>query len=319
MSAAIKGPEPKFVRQMTLAQFERLFPDEPSCWTYLLLQRWPDGPHCPRCNNDHVYESTARPWHWQCKKCGKDNRSPYRFSLKTGTIFEETKMPLRSWYKALHLMLTSKKGISALQIHRLLGTGSYRSAWYMCMRLRGAMFDPDFQKLMGIVEVDETYIGGKDRNRHFNKKSRQQRELKGTDEFGDKIGYGKVGVIGAIERKGNVVCKIIGQADARTLAGFVRHAVNEKVELVATDQNQGYDYLGRGIRHESVNHSQGEYVRGIVHTNSIESFWALLKRGIIGTYHNVSKDYLPLYLAEFQFRFNNRNNADIFADAVAGC
>jgi transposase-like protein len=318
MSAAIKGPEPKFVRQMTLAQFERLFPDEPSCWTYLLLQRWPDGPRCPRCNNDHVYESTARPWHWQCKKCGKDNRSPYRFSLKTKTIFEETKLPLRTWFKALYHMLTSKKGISALQLHRMLGTGSYRSAWYMCMRLRSAMQDPDFKKLMGIVEVDETYIGGKDRNRHWSKKSRQQREAKGTDEFGDKIGYGKVGVIGAIERKGNVVCKIIGAADARTLAGFVRHAVNEKVELVATDQNQGYDHLGRGIRRESVNHSQGEYVRGIVHTNSIESFWALLKRGIIGTYHNVSKEYLPLYLAEFQFRFNNRNNPDIFHDAIAG-
>jgi transposase-like protein len=132
---------------MTLSDFDRTFPNEQSCWTYLLLRRWPTGPKCPRCQNAHVYESTARPWHWQCKKCGKDNRSPYRFSLKTGTIFEETKLPLRSWFKTLLLMLTSKKGISALQIHRLLGTGSYRSAWYMCMRLRAGMKDPEFKQL----------------------------------------------------------------------------------------------------------------------------------------------------------------------------
>ncbi|MGH7933290.1 MAG: IS1595 family transposase [Candidatus Binataceae bacterium] len=304
---------------MTLSQFDRLFPDEPSCWTYLLLRRWPDGPHCPRCDNTKVYESTARPWHWQCKKCGKDNRSPYRFSLKTKTIFEETKLPLRSWFKVLHLMLTSKKGISALQIHRMLGTGSYRSAWYMCMRLRAGMNDPQFRQLMGIVEVDETYIGGKDKNRHWNKKSAQRRKADPRGPLDEKIGYGKIGVIGAIERKGNVVCHVIGQANALTLAGFVRHAVSDKVSLVATDDNQAYNYISRDIRHEAVNHSAGEYVRGEIHTNNIESFWALLKRGIVGTYHNVSKDYLPLYLAEFQFRYNNRNNPDIFGLAIAGC
>ncbi len=190
--------EPKIVRQMTIAQFEQMFPDEDACRSYLRDRRWPDGVvKCIRCANDHVYVSKARPWHWQCKKCGKNNRAPYRFSLTTGTIFEETKKPLLDWFKVLHLMLTSKKGISALQIHRMLGTGSYRTAFYMCHRLRAGMADPDFRKLMGIVEVDETYIGGKDRNRHFNKKSRQQR-LAGTGK-----GYLKIGVIGAIERKGN--------------------------------------------------------------------------------------------------------------------
>jgi len=314
-----KDTEPTLGHQMALAEFDRAFPDEQACRTYLMLRRWPDGPHCPRCDNTRVYESVKRPWHWQCKKCGKDNRSPYRFALTTKTIFEETKKPLLMWFKVLHLMLTSKKGISALQIHRMLGTGSYRSAWYMCMRLRAGMKDPDFRKLMGIVEVDETYIGGKDRNRHWNKKSQQQRDAAGYQFVGHKIGYAKVGVIGAIERKGNVVCQIIGQAEARTLAGFVSHAVSEKVSLVATDENQAYNYVSRHIRHESVTHSKGEYVRGEIHTNNIESFWALLKRGIVGTYHNVSKKYLPLYLAEFQFRYNNRKNPDIFGEAVRGC
>jgi transposase-like protein len=304
-----KDTEPKFTRQMTLSDFERLFPNEQSCWTYLFSRRWPDGvAHCPRCSNGHVYASKARPWHWQCKMCGANNRAPYRFSLKTGTIFEETKMPLRSWFKVLHLMLTSKKGISALQIHRLLGTGSYRSAWYMCHRLRAGMKDPDFKQLLGIVEVDETYIGGKEANKHRNKRSGKS----GT--------YGKTPVIGAISRKGNVVCKMIESADTETLTRFVRLAVSDKVELVATDEHSGYRLLKWApYPHGVVTHSTGEYVRGQVHTQSIDSFWALLKRGILGTYHNVSKKYLPLYLAEFQFRFNNRNEADIFGKAIAGC
>ena len=294
---------------MTLAEFDALFPDERSCWTYLLLRRWPSGPHCPRCNNEHVYESSARPWHWQCKQCGKNNRSPYRFSLKTKTIFEETKKPLRTWFKVLHLMVTSKKGISAHQIYRLIGSGTYETAWYMCMRLRAGMKDPEFRQLMGIAEVDETFIGGKERNKHLGKRNPHHRG-----------GTGKTEVIGAISRKGSVVCRMIEEADWNTYNNFVRWAVSGEVTLVSTDESANYRRLSKmGYRHSTVSHNREEYVRGEVHTQSIDSFWALLKRGIIGTYHKVSKKYLPLYLAEFQFRFNNRHEADIFGKAIAGC
>jgi transposase-like protein len=197
--------QPTFVRQMTLAEFDTLFPDEQACWNYLLLRRWPSGPRCPRCNNEHVYESTARPWHWQCKHCGKNNRSPYRFSLKTKTIFEETKKPLRTWFRVLHLMLTSKKGISAHQIYRLIGSGTYETAWYMCMRLRAGMKDPEFRQLMGIVEVDETFIGGKEANKHKDKRNPRNRG-----------GKGKVEVIGAMSRKGSVVCQMIEEIGGHT-------------------------------------------------------------------------------------------------------
>jgi len=310
-----KGTQPRFVRQMTLAQFDQLFPNEEACWTYLFEQRWPNGVRCVRCGNDHVYRGKgARFWSWQCMKCGPKPRSPYRFTLKTGTVFEESKKPLLQWFKVLHLMLTSKKGISALQIHRMLGYGSYKTSWYMCMRLRGALHDPAFRKLMGVVEVDETYFGGKWENRH--KKDRFK---------GGRGTAGKIPVIGAISRKGSVVCAVIENTDTRTLDSFVRKTVDrEQVELVATDEHSGYRLLSSGgkqfgLPHEVIKHSTGEYVRGVVHTNNIESFWSLLKRGVMGTYHNVSKKYLPLYLAEFQFRFNNRAETDIFGKAVAGC
>ena len=299
--------QPKFTIQMTLPQFERMFPDEDSCRTYLAEHRWPKGVTCPRClTSEHVY-ALAKPWHWECAnpECRKGNA--YRFSLTAGTIFENTKVPLKIWFKVLYMIVTSKKGVSALQVHRTFGFGSYSTAFYMCHRLRAAMHDPEFRQLMGIVEVDETFIGGKEGNKHKNK-----RTVKGGHA-------GKIPVVGAIARKGNVICRMIEKADVPTLTKFVRRVVDEKVDLVATDEWSGYKLLQFALPHEVVRHGAGEYVRGEVHTQNIESFWSLLKRGILGTYHNVSKKYLPLYLAEFQFRFNNRHEVDIFGKAIAGC
>jgi transposase-like protein len=204
-------------------------------------------------------------------------------------------------------MLTSKKGISSLQIQRMMGFGSYATALYMTHRIRAALIDPEFRKLMGIVEVDETYVGGKNKNRHKSKRTQ------GTG------GAGKAIVVGAVERKGSVVARVVREANARTLGHFVRQAVSEKVSLVATDENNAYFGLGKDYLHETVRHMRGEYVRGLVHTQTIDSFWSLLKRGIIGTFHNVSAKYLPLYVAEFEWRYNNRSNPDIFGEAVGRC
>jgi transposase-like protein len=301
--------EPTITRQMTLPELDRLFPNEAACKTYLKNQRWPKGVYCPRCGNEKVYQNKTRPFTWQCTQCGANPRAPYRFSVTVGTVFENTNYPLLTWFKVLYLMLTSKKGISALQIHRMIGSGSYRTAWFICHRLRAGLQDDNFKKLMGIVEVDETFIGGKDKNRHWNKKT----HIRGGEMSN------KTTVIGAIFRKGNVVCKIIENTDTPTLDRFVRQAVGDKVSLVATDEHSGYRLLKPTLPHEMVSHGKGEYVRGEIHRNNIESFWSLLKRGVVGTYHNVSKKYLPLYLNEFQFRHNNRKNKDIFGSAIAGC
>ena len=283
------------------------FPTDDSCMEYLVSMRWPKGTYCPRCGATKVHK-LARPWNWQCKGCSKTG---YRFSPLVGTIFENTNVGLRTWFQVIYLMCQSKKGMSALQIHRIIGSGSYRTAWYMCHRIRAAIENDEFKKLTGVVEVDETYIGGKARNRHGGGIGGGRRK-----GHGGRGPAGKLAVIGAISRKGKVVARMIENTDADTLQGFVKGTVG-KVSMTATDQASGYFGLPDKFHHQSVNHAAKEYVRGIVHTGSIDSFWSLIKRGIMGSYHHVSKDYLPLYLNEYAFRHNNRKDPDVFAKVVA--
>jgi len=295
----------KFTPQMTLPEFEAMFPDDDACKAYLVSRRWPTGVKCPRCGNEKVTPFANRPFHWQCSKCV--SAGGYRFSVLVGTIFENTNVGMRTWFRVIYMMLTSKKGISALQVQRIMGFGSYQTAHYMCHRVRAGLVDPEFRQLMGIVEVDETYIGGKNRNRHRNKR------------VAGRGAVGKEAVIGAVERKGSVVARVIRNTDISTMQEFVREAVSTKVDLLASDEHAGYVGLAKDYPHKSVRHTKGEYVVGAVHTQTIDGFWSLIKRGIMGTFHKVSAKYLPLYVAEFEFRYNNRKNADIFGAAVARC
>jgi transposase-like protein len=258
--------------KMTLDRFDERFPTEESCKLFLQSQRWPDGVKCPKCGSPKLSKLNTRPFHWLCKFCGN-----YRFSVISGTIFENTKKPLKLWFRVAYFMLVSKKGMSALQIHRTIfgedATNDYHTTWYMCTRLRAAMRSKEWGQLMGVVEVDETYIGGKDRNRHKGKKSAALRKA------GKAEGYAKVGVIGAIARKGNVVCPVIGEAEAPTLSSFVDRVTSQQVRLVATDENQAYNYVRRGLPHETINHSQDEMGARRGSYKQYRVFWSLLKRG----------------------------------------
>jgi len=293
------------INQMTTPQFERMFPNEDACAAYLVAHRWPDGVHCPRCGSVKVYALTTMAFKWECMDCGVS--TSYRFSHIAGTIFENTNKPLREWFRVIRMMMTSKKGVSALQVQRVMGFGSYETAWSMCHRIRAGLVDEEFQKLMGIVEMDETYVGGSSSNRHVGKRGKRP---------GNRD---KDIVIGAVERKGNVVARVVQKVTTATIRTFVAEAVSNRVSMLCTDQLPAYGPLHSDFFLRTVDHSANQYFVGAVHTQTIDGFWSLLKRGVMGTFHKVSAKYLPLYVAEFQFRYNNRENPDIFGAAVSAC
>ena len=264
------------------------------CRVYLERLRWPDEVACTRCGSTEVTEIKDRD-QWDCQGCS------YHFSVTAGTIMHDSHLPLRKWFAAIYLMCESKKGISALQIKRTLGIGSYKTAWYLCHRIREAMGNDPFDgpTLVGVVEVDETLVGGK---------------RKGV---GSGSKEGKTWVAGAIQRGGKVRIQRIPNIRKKTLHAFIAETVKDEAEAIYTDELKSYlGIADHNTRHETVNHRSEEWVVGDVHTNSIEGVWSLFKRSIIGAFHRMSVKHMDRYLEELEWRYNNRNNPQIFHDTM---
>jgi transposase-like protein len=277
----------------TLQEAIMFFADPETCTTFMAQLRWPDGVTCPACDGQAVsYLSTRRMWKCKNKECRK------QFSVKVGTIMEDSPIGLDKWLAAIWLIANAKNGISSCEIHRALGI-TQKSAWFLLHRIRLAMQSGTFQKLSGQVEVDETYIGGLARNMH---RSDRGRKIQGTG------GKGKVAVMGLLERDGKVRAKVIDDATQATLHGEVKRQVEKGAELF-TDGWKGYSGLHAEYIHQVIDHAE-KYVDGQIHTNGIENFWSLLKRGIKGTYVSVEPFHLFRYLDEQTFRFNTRKGKD---------
>src|ERR1700682_1599670 len=276
---------------MNLGELMTRFGSSDKCRAYLEALRWPEGPACPECGPGKV-TAIANRNKYDCGVCH------FHFSVTTGTVLHDTHLPLWKWFAAAYLMIEAKEGVSANQLKRTLAV-SYKTAWYLCHRIRKAMEEVCPEPLSGTVEVDETWIGGKRRH----------------------VGSGYVGnktmVMGAVQRDGAIRLRIEQSRDGKTMKGFVNDVCVGETERIYTDEHSGYVGLADADTiHESVNHSAEEWVRGDVHTNSVEGVWSLFKRAIVGSYHQVSTKHLDRYLREFEFRFNNRRNEFLFRDTI---
>lgn len=282
---------------MTIIELFEAFSSDDRCRELLERLRWPNGPECPRCFG-RVVRLADRPRLLYCKDCD------YQFSVTAGSIFHDSHLPLIKWFTAVYLLCEAKKGMSALQIKRTLGI-SYKTAWYLCHRIRAAMATTEKPMLEGTIEMDETYVGGR---------------FKGPGGAKHRL-VNKEIVIGIKQRGGELRFFKAEDVKSGTLAQYIKDNVSKEVEVIVTDELTSYPGAVKqsgidGLRHETVNHAAGIYADGEITTNGIESAFSLLKRGIVGSWHRVSAKHLPAYLEEMTFRFNRRNRSDIFVDTL---
>lgn len=287
----------------TLIELTRYFKDEATCYDFLENQIWLDGePACPHCGSTHVYVRKNRSKNPAKKgvreyKCAEKgcNRN---FTSTVGTIFEGSKLPLQTWFAAIWLCTTTSKGISSVNLAEQLGI-TQKTAWFVLSRIREMLKDVSPQMLDGEVEVDETYIGGKEVYKHKDKK--RPKGITGA--------YGKMPIVGMLQRKDNLRLKVLGKEEAK--GEFIKPLVIDSVKPTATIYTDGfgaYTGLSKNFKeHGIVAHDKGEYVKGAIHTNNIEGFWAIFKRGLVGVYHFMSHKHLQRYCDEYTYRFVNRD------------
>lgn len=274
-----------------IQQLPRACADEYYAVLFMEAQRWEGKPGCPHCGDMDVYQMMGSDgkrqadYRWRCRGCKA------QYTVRTGTVFEDSKIPLRHWCFAYWRAATSKKGVSALEIHRQTGV-SYKSALFMLHRIRFGMTDSVQPPLTGTVEVDETYVGGKPRYKNKN-------NLRGPS--------GKTAVMALVQRGGHVKTQVVANVTAKTVKQVILERVSPSARLM-TDESGVYKTIGKSFKggHEVVNHSRLEYARGDATTNTVEGFFSIVKRGLNGIYHSVSKEHLHRYMAEFEFRYNNR-------------
>ncbi len=290
----------------SLLQVLDYFKSEETCISYLANSRWGETPCCPHCGNVGAYK-TDRGFKCRAKECHK------KFTVTTGTIFESTKISLRTWFAAMYLCTAHKKGVSSLQLSRDLNI-TQKTAWFLLHRIREMLANNNTEQLDGMVEIDETYVGGSTKN-----KSNKQR--KALRESGEQF-VNKTGVVALVQRNGEVRTQVIYTQKPRIADVFpiIQANVSENA-LIITDSSGIYTSLRDNYKHEVVNHQEKEYARGVMHTNTVEGFFSQLKRGIIGIYHYVSPKHLQAYCDEFGYRYNTRKVTDVvrFEDTFKKC